>query len=429
MIETCFSKTVGEIREILYQDQFLEAEKECRLMLSQDPYREEAMVLLGDIYYFQEQLEEAYTVYAYILSHNKTDYAALANFGKVLLGQRNYSEAEKIFEFLVQKFPYDARLHYHRALTMLTQGNYQQGFEEYKWRWILAGEPHKMYRGEWDIQTNLEGKRVAICYEQGFGDVFQFIRYAQLLKMMGVTIFLVVPEKLIPILSQCSYIDEIFSEHLQLPPVDFKIYFMDLPCAFKTTVETIQAPIPYLYADQNLVREWKEKLSFDNNFKVGLCWEGKIHDQSFHMRYYSRKRSILFEQLISLSKISGVSFYSLQKVDNPQALTSSDQFMVHDFGPDFDGNHGSFMDTAAVMKNLDLIISIDTSVVHLAGGLGVPVWILLPYEADWRWLLNRDDSPWYPTMKLFRQQKPNEWHEVIEEVCHALEEMVQKGKK
>ena len=208
---------------------------------------------------------------------------------------------------------------------------------------------------------------------------------------------------------------------------------LTLPLILNTQEETIPAMNPYLFADETLVALWKEKLKDDKNFKIGICWQGNPNYNTHFLRLVIASKFIRSSTFAPIGAISGVSIYSLQKdpADNVDE-SLPEGFIVHTFDGNFDKDHGRFMDTAAVMKNLDLVITVDTSIAHLAGGLGVPVWVMLPKPADWRWLLDRTDSPWYPTMRLFRQTVTGNWTTVIDEICEALKlrvrEYHEKGK-
>ncbi|MDZ4152219.1 glycosyltransferase family 9 protein, partial [Methylicorpusculum sp.] len=184
---------------------------------------------------------------------------------------------------------------------------------------------------------------------------------------------------------------------------------------FKTTVTTIPAEIPYLYANQALEKEWHKKMVADTQFKIGICWRATL-----------QKNVPLASFIEHLTTISQATFYSLVKNGTHDLQAISQAHSIIDFGQDFDVTHGSFMDTAAVMKNLNLVITTDTSLAHLAGGLGVPVWVMLPYDCDWRWFFDREDSPWYPTMRLFRQPEMGDWESVFSEITQALKKIILK---
>jgi hypothetical protein len=231
-----------------------------------------------------------------------------------------------------------------------------------------------------------------------------------------------IPKTLKPILSNCPYIDTIVTLGEQLPHYDDHLSLMALPILFPEKENTIPCNIPYLFPDKTLVEQWR--IFFETqkqnvrHLRVGLCWIADLkNDES---RPPIAHRSISLEQLQPLLQLATVDFYSLQK----DAQDLPPDLHIKTFGPSFDGEHGAFMDTAAIMKHLDLVISVDTSVAHLAGALGVPVWILLPFSSDWRWTAHHTDSVWYPTLRVFKQQIPLSWQPVIDEVVKALHELI-----
>jgi hypothetical protein len=194
-----------------------------------------------------------------------------------------------------------------------------------------------------------------------------------------------------------------------------------VPHVLKTRLETIPATIPYLYADPQLTESWKQKLADDTYFKVGICWQGKADYQKSCTSRFLESRSCQLGCFKPLAAVPGVKLYSLQKINGLDQVELCDAAeWLEIFDESFDRDHGRFMDTAALIKNLNLVITIDTSVAHLAAGLGVPTWILIPEPADWRWLRGRTDTPWYPNARLFRQQVSGNWATVIEAVCHEL---------
>ena len=218
---------------------------------------------------------------------------------------------------------------------------------------------------------------------------------------------------LVKLFSLCPYIDSVIKQGDRLPKADTRIPLLSTPLVFKTTVKTIPADIPYLYADQALVREWQQKMAPNTQFRVGICWRATL-----------QKNIPLAPFVEHLTRIPHTHFYSLVKNGTQDLQTTPQAQCIVDFGPNFDSDHGSFMDTAAIMKNLNLVITTDTSLAHLAGGLGIPVWVMLPYDCDWRWFFDRDDSPWYPTMRLFRQPKMGDWQTVFTAISHELEKII-----
>ena len=194
---------------------------------------------------------------------------------------------------------------------------------------------------------------------------------------------------------------------------------VSLPLILDTTLETVPDEVPYVSIDEQLIETWRERLDGHRGFKVGIAWQGST---KYNADNY---RSIPLRHFARLAKVAGVQLFSLQTGEGRHQLTElADQFPITDFGPEFDKTSGSFMDTAAVMKNLDLVISSDTSIVHLAGALGVPLWVMLTTSADWRWLDRRNDSPWYPTMRLFRQTRLDDWNELLDRVAGQLAKAV-----
>ena len=346
--------------------------------------------------------------------------------GYIYAREHEFEKAVKANEILKVLIPNEEQPRCNLGHYYLAVGNLIDGFREYGFRKkdsFYVNDKTKEWNGE-----NIKGKRVLIYTEQGLGDIFEFIRYAKLVKENGGHVVLRLHKPFMKkYLSMLSYIDEISTIKEPLPECDYKTQIMSLPRVFETTVDTIPAPIPYLVADEKLVREWQKRLKSDTNFKVGLCWSGTTYSSNTLTRQKSARRSIALEKMAPLADVDGVTFYSLQKVKSPDELkTSVEKFVVHGFGDDFDKTHGSFMDTAAIMKALDLIITVDTSVAHVAGGLGVPVWIILPYESEWRWLEERSDSPWYPTARLFRTKELEKWEPVIDNVKAELKKLLNK---
>jgi hypothetical protein len=236
---------------------------------------------------------------------------------------------------------------------------------------------------------------------------------------MGAYVIGYIQKPLIPLLSLCPYIDEIVSNKEPVPACDAHATLMSLPAIFNDNESSFPCTIPYLCTSDQLIAEWKTILNNNTNFKVGICWQADI--QNDLSRLPIARRGCPLKNFELLQRIENISFYSLQKYDGVEELsTISNSFVIHHFS-DLDEKSGPFLETAALMKNLDLIITVDTATAHLAGGLGCTVWLLLPYTTDWRWIYNRTDSPWYPTMRIFRQQNPHDWQSVIEQVIRALD--------
>ena len=244
----------------------------------------------------------------------------------------------------------------------------------------------------------------------------QFIRYARLVKQRGGTVIFECPRRLARLLKSCPGIDVLVESGAPLPPFDVHAPLLSLPRLLGTTLATIPADVPYLFADAALVESWKRVLGSNQIFKVGIAWQC---DPRYNIAAH---RSPPLRQFAPLARLPGVQLYSLQKGAGTEQLRDvAGQFAVTDFGERLDEESGPFMDTAALMRNLDLVIVVDTSLAHLAGALGVPVWVALPFAPCWRWLLGREDSPWYPTMRLFRQTQPGDWDGVFVRMAQELE--------
>jgi ADP-heptose:LPS heptosyltransferase len=232
------------------------------------------------------------------------------------------------------------------------------------------------------------------------------------------TVILECYPSLMKLFARCPGIDVLVPHGQELPRFDLQTPLLSVPGLLKTALDTIPAQTPYLYADPPLIQYWRNRLKQVQGPRIGINWRGQVA---------TRQRDIPLQCLKLLAERSAASFISLQKDATHDELSaiSGDEKTVIDLGPALDATHGAFMDTAAVMMNLDLVITSDTAIVHLAGALAVPVWMLLPFVPDWRWLLDREDSPWYPTMRLFRQKSPGDWDGVFHDVAAALQQTTQ----
>jgi hypothetical protein len=259
----------------------------------------------------------------------------------------------------------------------------------------------------------LPAKTILLHAEQGLGDTIQFIRYAALVKDCGLKVVVECQEPLVRILAGCRGVDELIAQGKDLPAFDVHAPLLSLPGVFNTSLDTIPAAVPYLFADGESVGHWRGELHAAGAFKIGIAWRGSpVHAND-------RARSFPLSCFEPLAGLPDVRLFSLQKGPGAEQLQeAAGRFPIADLG----SRLHDFMDTAAVLMNLDLVIACDTAVAHLAGALGTAVWVALPLAPDWRWLLDRDDSPWYPTMRLFRQKKLGDWSSVFQEMKTALSE-------
>jgi Tfp pilus assembly protein PilF len=364
------------------------------------------------------QHAEALNSFAKALACRPNFPAVYNNQGLALHRLGRFQEAIDSFDRAIVAEPSDAYTHFNRSLSLLAQGNYERGWQEYEWRWksALAGVRRCFSTPRWSNDFPIDGKTILICAEQGLGDSLQFCRYVPLLAAMA-KVVLLVPKPLQQILAKLDGTARIITEGDDLPQFDAWIPMMSLPLAFGTTVATIPSAVPYLFADAKRTSHWRGRLEPLHGRRVGLVWSGspRVDDPKSHL--VDLRRSITLECLAPLGSDSEVSFVSLQKGEAAaQARTPPDGLVLHDWSADLD----DFLDTAALIDALDLVISVDTSVAHLAGALGKPVWILNRFDQCWRWLSGRTDSPWYPTARLFQQEFPGDWAGVIQQVATAL---------
>jgi tetratricopeptide (TPR) repeat protein len=301
-----------------------------------------------------------------------------------------------------------------RSHALLQLGEYAQGFAEYEWRWRDTELARRMTRPLWD-GSPLEGRTILLVAEQGLGDTLQFIRYAGLLKAQGARVIATCPKPLLSLLETCPGVDQLVPSG-ELPP-DYDVFapLLSLPWILGTTLETVPAPIPYLHPRPDLLESWGRELRPLGRLLVGVAWQGSAaygHD---------RLRSFRLAQLEPLARLPDVTLVSLQKGPGAEQVRElAGKFPIVDLTDRIDRDTGPFLDTAAIIKNLDLVISCDSAVAHLAGALGATVWLAHTHVCDWRWLLGRDDSPWYPTARLFRQHSLGDWQGVFSRMAEAL---------
>jgi Flp pilus assembly protein TadD len=366
----------------------------------------------------QGKLDEAVASYQQALRLNPNYVKAHHNLAAALHQLGRLDEALASYEQVLARDPRQADAHFNRSLIWLLRGEWERGWPEYEWRWQRTGGVPRSFRQPlWD-GSPLEGKTILLHGEQGLGDTLHFIRYAPLVKERGGTVLVECPGALVPLLSRCAGVDRLLARGAALPDFEVQAALLSLPGILGTTVATVPANVPYLSADAELLDRWQRELGRYPGFRIGLAWHG-------NPRHRAAERDILLRQFAPLARLPGVRLFSLQKGPGSEQLRDLPEGLsVVDFGDRLDESSGAFMDTAAIMKHLDLVVTSDTAVAHLAGGLGVPVWVGLPRVAEWRWLLDREDSPWYPTMRLFRQTRRGDWSDVLERIAREAEKLL-----
>lgn len=342
----------------------------------------------------------------------------LVCLGGSLGAQGRLDEEEGFYRQALALDPHYADAHQNLAWLLLKRGDYTQGWAEFALRWRKSDYDAIAVPGvaEWRGEP-LAGRRLLLVGEQGFGDHFQFLRFASVLAQRGATVDLCVREPLLPLVERIAGVHRAVSGKPG-GEYDFWVPMMSVPSCLGTDLASLPADVPYLFAEETKLEAWRKRLGAANGSKrkVGLVWAGSPTFGN------DRYRSMTLAELSTLSELENVTWYALQKGPaHAQSADAPPAFRAHDFTAELD----SFEDTAALIMNLDLVIAVDTAVAHLAGALGKPVWLLLPANSDWRWLETRSDSPWYPGMRLFRQAVLGDWAPVIGEVTQALKKDAQ----
>jgi hypothetical protein len=358
------------------------------------------------------RLDEALGSYDRAITIDPLNEEVHNNKGMVLQDMGLLKEALACYEHAAKIKPEYAPAYWSMALLKLLAGDYDEGWKLYEWRWKDSQKDKVRVFSQplWLGVEALKGKALLIYAEQGLGDSIQFCRYALMAASQGARVVLEVPAPLSGLMATLGTGINVVEKGGALPDFDYQCPIMSLPLAFKTTLSSVPATVPYLHADPSKRQQWQQRLGAKGRFRVGLVWSGRPEHKNDHNRSIPLK---LLEPLLQLP----MEFHALQKEirsEDAHLLTSFDQVRWH--GADLQ----DFTDTAALMDEMDVVISVDTSVAHLAGAMGKPVWILLPYAPDFRWLLQRGDRPWYPTARLFRQPAMNDWISVIEGVKTAL---------
>jgi tetratricopeptide (TPR) repeat protein len=345
------------------------------------------------------------------------DFAeAFNSLGAAVSVLRRFDEAHAHYAHAIGLKPDYADAHWNRSLLWLLQGDFERGWPAYEWRWRCRRTSPRpsLNQPEWD-GSPLDGRTILLYSEQGLGDMLQFVRYARIVKNLGGRVIVQCQRPLLPILASCAGIDQLVAAGEPPPKHDVQAALMSLPLILGTRGDNIPADVPYLAADAGLVEHWRRQLAPLRGFRVGVAWKGST-------RYpWDRHRSTTPEHFEPLARVAGVQLVSLQKEAGPPPAAES---QVISFGNLIDELSGPFMDTAAMIANLDLVVSVDTSIGHLAGALGAPTWLALNFSADWRWMVDRTDTPWYPTTRLFRQQQPGDWPGVFRQMAVELERLV-----
>ncbi len=367
----------------------------------------------GNVLHDLKQFDAALASFDKAIALKPRYVEAYNNRGNVLTDHKQFDAALASYDEAIILEPYYAEAHWNKSLLLLLLGEFDKGWKEYAWRWKwddFPSQKRKYNQPLWVGKESLVGKTILLHSEQGLGDAIQFSRYAKMVSDLGARVILEAGKPLLNLFSTLSGVSQLVEKGSTVPSFDFHCPLLSLPLAFKTQMESIPSAIPYLFSDPEKVSRWKIKLGERYKPRIGLVWSGSTTHKN------DQNRSILLSELLKHLP-DQYQYVSLQK-----EVRGKDKDVL-EFRNDilhYGNELTDFSDAAALCDLMDVIISVDTSVAHLAGALGKEVWILLPYVPDWRWLLDRNDSPWYPTAKLYRQEVIGDWDGVLEKIKSDL---------
>ncbi len=356
---------------------------------------------------------EGRNFYEMVLLRDPEDTDALNNLGVLYRESGNLEASRRCFETILARTPEEGDARWNLSHTLLIAGELQAGWEEYEWRFRRTAHlpVPQLAVPRWEGES-LQGKTLLLWTEQAYGDTLQFIRYADRLAISGTQVVVIAQDKHIaPLLATCPGVSAVILRDQPRPQADYWIPLLSLPRLLGTTIDTIPRAIPYLSPAADTLASWQRQIPVSDELRIGLVWAGRSRPDP--------RRSCPPEQLLPWQSLSNrCRWYSLQVGAAPQQLDLLRSGLpLIDLAPLLT----DFCETAAALCCLDLVITIDTSVAHLAGALGIPTWLMLPFAPDWRWLLERQDSPWYPSMQIFRQPAPGDWATVVQQITGALE--------
>jgi len=376
----------------------------------------EAKICLADILHDSSDFAMAATLYRQALDIAPDHPGALSNLGNTLNAMGCLSDALVLHDRAVAAVPDEAEFHFSLAAALLAAGNYARGWDEYEWRWRRSQAQPRGFGETWR-GDDLAGRTILLHAEQGLGDTLQFVRYVPLVAGRGGRVVLEVQTPLVRLMQDMPGSAKVVARGDVLPDFDTHCPLLSLPRVFGTRLDTIPANFPYLRADPTTVASLGMKFAADHRgLRVGLVWAGSADPEDPGWHLIDQRRSLTSTDFAPLFDLPGVHFVSLQMHESlGQASKLTDRRVLDPMSAVTD-----FADTATIVANLDLVISVDTSVAHLAGALGRRVWLLSRFDGCWRWLKDREDSPWYPDMRIYRQTRPGDWLTVIERIRDDL---------
>jgi tetratricopeptide (TPR) repeat protein len=397
---------------VLHQlKRFEEALESYDRALAQRSHYAEALSNRGLALHEMTRFEEALASFDAALTLRPDCGEAHSHRGTTLHEMQRFDEALASYHRAINLRPDCAEAHYNLALCQLLTGDFERGWREREWRWRTEQSGRWNFKQPvWRGSNNIAGKTILLHTEQGFGDMIQFCRYVPLVAECAARVILEVPEPLHQLMGTLRGVAQVVSTGQPLPDFDMHCPLLSLPLAFDTRLDTVPSATPYLGAPSQASLDWNARLGLRNRPRIGLCWSGRSEHKN------DRNRSIILDTLLPLLDFDATFVSLQQQVRSGDGVALKRRSNLLHFGHDLK----NFSDTAALIANLDLVVSVDTGVAHLAGALAKPVWVMLPLIPDWRWLLDREDSPWYPTARLFRQDSTRTWDYVVSRVHAAL---------
>jgi len=406
-------------------DDLTPAERGYRLALSHFPEYVPALMNLGYLCADTGRLAEGIDFLTRAVHLEPNNAAAHLNLGFALELAGSYDEQLACCARAAELAPQSASARFNHARALLLNGDFERGWDEFEYRWELeplASGKRNLVQPLW-AGEDISGRTILLHAEQGYGDTLQFMRYVPLIAALGATVILAVQPRLVRLLRSLAGVARLIPDDgVPIPDFDVHCPLLSLPRAFRTRLESTPARVPYLAADAQDLAFWASCTAYTRDMRVGLVWSGNPAKFDRRLARTNLRRSIALAELLPLAGIPGIQYYSLQKGEHAEDALHPPEGMnlidltdaIRDFG-----------DTAALIENLDLVVTVDTAVAHLAGALGKPVWVLSRVDGCWRWLRARGDSPWYPTLRLYRQRELNRWGAVIDEVARDLRALMQ----
>lgn len=400
------------------QRRFVESEAAYRAGLQLQSRFPIAWNNLGNALRMQDRVDEADACFARSIEQQPGYLSPLKNRGTLWIWAGEIDRGLEYYQQALQVAPEEPELHRNLGVIYLLQGRFAEGWPQYRWRWKMPGLvrppcPAPLWQGE-----PLQGKTIRLYPEQGLGDAIHFVRMAEVLQQRGARVQFSCDAQLIPLFSSARGIEQIDPTELVTGAVDYQASLIEVADQLQIDGDNIPADVPYVSVSDSLESYWQRWLDSQigsSGRRVGICWQGNPNHHADHYR------SVALQEFAPLAEVQGVQLISVQRGYGSQQIanvTFADKLFT--LPDDLDQSAGAFLDTAAVMRNLDLVITTDTSTAHLAGALGVPTWVILGKLPDWRWLLEGSTTPWYPSLRLFRQQDLGDWQGVFGEMAARL---------